>query len=143
MSLSSPPWRRRRSPALVLAPETGQRQGDLLVLPWSAYDGASVRLKQSKTERPVNIPVTHRLRAVLETTPRVSPVILTSSAGRPWEPGAFRNAWGDGGHAGIEPGVRGFAVRCVTLRHEPICSGQCIRGATPPIATPSCTIYVY
>src|SRR5262245_43414202 len=34
---------------LLLALWTGQRQGDLLRLPWSAYDGAHIRLRQSKT----------------------------------------------------------------------------------------------
>jgi hypothetical protein len=39
----------------MLALETGQRQGDLLALPWSAYDGQWVRLRQAKTGRRVNI----------------------------------------------------------------------------------------
>ena len=33
---------------LLLALWTGQRQGDLLRLPWSAYDGTHIRLRQSK-----------------------------------------------------------------------------------------------
>jgi hypothetical protein len=33
---------------LLLALWTGQRQGDLLRLPWSAYDGKYIRLRQSK-----------------------------------------------------------------------------------------------
>jgi integrase len=80
--------------ALVLALETGQRQGDLLVLPWSAYDGTRIRLRQLKTGRPVTVPVTRRLRAVLDNTPRTSPVILTNNHGRPWQANAFRKAWG-------------------------------------------------
>lgn len=79
--------------ALVLAKDTGQRQGDLLVLPWSAYDGEWIRLRQSKTGRRVEIPVTRELRAVLEATPRIGPVILTNAKGRPWRNNAFRNAW--------------------------------------------------
>jgi integrase len=35
--------------AMILALWTGQRQGDLLRLSWSAYDGAHIRLRQSKT----------------------------------------------------------------------------------------------
>jgi integrase len=35
---------------LTLALWTGQRQGDLLKLAWSAYDGTHIRLKQSKTK---------------------------------------------------------------------------------------------
>src|SRR6516225_7507545 len=56
--------------ALVLALETGQRQGDLLTLPWSAYDGQWIRLRQGKTGRRVNVPVTRRLRTILDNTKR-------------------------------------------------------------------------
>jgi integrase len=42
---------------LLLALWTGQRQGDLLRLPWSAYDGTHIRLKQSKTGARITIPV--------------------------------------------------------------------------------------
>jgi integrase len=80
--------------ALVLAKETGQRQGDLLQLPWSAYDGQWIRLRQNKTERRVNIPVTRELKAVLDTVPRITTVILTNSIGRPWRANSFRKAWG-------------------------------------------------
>jgi integrase len=79
--------------ALVLALESGQRQGDLLVLPWSAFDGTWIRLRQSKTGRKVNVPVTRSLRAVLDASPRTSPVILTNAHGLPWRPNAFRKAW--------------------------------------------------
>jgi integrase len=81
--------------ALMLALETGQRQGDLLTLPWSAYDGTWIRLTQSKTGRRVNVPVTRRLRAVLDYTKRTSTVILTNRRGMAWAPNAFRKAWGD------------------------------------------------
>jgi integrase len=48
--------------ALLLARWTGQRQGDLLRLPWSAYDGNVIRLRQSKSmrkgaRRPVNVTI--------------------------------------------------------------------------------------
>ncbi len=81
--------------ALVLALETGQRQGDLLTLPWSAYDGQWIRMRQAKTGRRVNIPVTRRLRAVLDNTKRTATVILTNKRGLPWQPNAFRKVWGD------------------------------------------------
>jgi len=80
--------------ALVLALETGQRQGDLLKLSWTNYDGTWIRLRQSKTGRLVNIPVTKRLRAILDTTPRTAITILTHSQRRPWKANAFRAAWG-------------------------------------------------
>jgi hypothetical protein len=34
--------------ALILALWSGQRQGDLLRLPWSAYESPYIRLRQSK-----------------------------------------------------------------------------------------------
>jgi integrase len=37
--------------ALMLAMHTGQRQSDLLMLPWSAYDGERISLRQRKTMR--------------------------------------------------------------------------------------------
>jgi integrase len=75
---------------LVMALWTGQRQGDLLRLPWSAYDGESIRLKQSKTGERVFVPVGAPLKAMLDATPRRSPIILVNSEGRPWTPDGFR-----------------------------------------------------
>jgi integrase len=37
--------------AMILALHTGQRQGDLLRLAWSSYDGAWIRLRQSKARQ--------------------------------------------------------------------------------------------
>jgi integrase len=51
--------------ALTLALWTGQRQGDLLRLPWSAYDGTHIRLRQGKTGTRVVIPVGAPLKTAL------------------------------------------------------------------------------
>jgi len=91
MAVASEPLQR----AMVLAIETGQRQGDLLTLPWSAYDGTWIRLTQSKNGRRVNVPVTRRLRAILDNTKRSATVILTNKRGLSWQPNAFRKQWGD------------------------------------------------
>jgi integrase len=72
--------------ALMLALWTGQRQGDLLRLPWSSYDGKKIRLRQSKGGRPVVIPVGAPLRAILDATSKRSTIILTTADGRPWTP---------------------------------------------------------
>ncbi|MCJ2030932.1 tyrosine-type recombinase/integrase [Methylobacterium sp. J-043] len=79
---------------LILALWTGQRQGDLLRLPWSAYDGQTIRLTQAKTEARVVIPVSGPLRAALAATTRRSPIILLNSEGRPWTSDGFRTSWG-------------------------------------------------
>src|SRR5262249_8964082 len=78
---------------LILALWTGQRQGDLLRLPWSAYDGTHIRLRQSKTGARVSIPVGAPLKAVLDSTAKRGPMILTSSDNRPWTSDGFRASW--------------------------------------------------
>ena len=80
--------------ALLLALWTGQRQGDLLRLPWSAYDGKQIRLRQSKGGRAVVIPVGAPLKAALDATAKRSPIILTTIDGKPWTPDGFRASWG-------------------------------------------------
>jgi integrase len=79
---------------LLLALWTGQRQGDLLRLPWSAYDGTHIRLRQSKGGRRVVIKVGAPLKEALDATPKQSPIILTTSDGKPWTPDGFRASWG-------------------------------------------------
>jgi integrase len=79
--------------ALILALWTGQRQGDLLRLPWSAYDGSHIRLRQGKTRSRVVIPVGAPLKAALDTAPRRSTLILVSTDDRPWTSDGFRASW--------------------------------------------------
>jgi integrase len=79
--------------ALMLALWTGQRQGDLLALPWSAYDGSHIRLRQSKTGAAVMIRVGAPLKALLDKTPKRSPCVLTNKSGVPWTSDGFRASW--------------------------------------------------
>jgi integrase len=79
---------------LLLALWTGQRQGDLLRLPWSAYDGSTIRLRQSKTSARVEIPVGAPLKTALDVATKHGPIILTSTDKRPWTPDGFRASWG-------------------------------------------------
>jgi len=44
-------------------------------LPWSAYDGKVIRIRQRKTGAYVSIPVSDELRQALDAAPRVCPVI--------------------------------------------------------------------
>ena len=60
--------------AMMLALWTGQRQGDLVRLPWSAYDGGYIRLRQSKTKRRVVVPVGEPLRVLLDQTKHQGPL---------------------------------------------------------------------
>ncbi len=90
--------------ALRLALDTGQRQGDLLRLPWSAFDGSTISLRQSKTGVSVTIPCTTELLSVLEAAPRRSTLILTNLRGKPWTSDGFRTSW----HKAVKAaGIRG------------------------------------
>ena len=78
---------------LLLALWTGQRQGDLLRLPWSAYDGARIRLRQSKTGARISIPVGAPLKAALNKATKRSTIMLTSTDDKPWTSDGFRSSW--------------------------------------------------
>jgi integrase len=99
---TAPPYLRL---PMLLAINTGQRQGDLLRLPWSAYDGTEIKLRQSKKGAYVTIPVTDELKAALDATQRKSPVMLTNRDDGPWTEKGFQSAWG---RASIRAGIRGL-----------------------------------
>lgn len=92
--------------AVDLAAHTGLRVGDLIKLSWShvGEDAIIIATSKSRHRREAVIPLYDELRRVLATIPRRSPVILTSSAKRPWArdglsssfAAAKRTAWPDG-----------------------------------------------
>ncbi len=107
---------------LLLALWTGQRQGDLLRLPWSAYDGTHIRLRQSKTGVRVQISVGAPLKVALDEAAKSkrSPTILLNSDGKPWTQDGFRASWGKAcDKAGVEGvtfnDLRGTAVTRLAL----------------------------
>jgi integrase len=79
--------------ALTLALWTGQRQGDLLRLPWNAYDGQRIRLKQRKTGARVSIPVGAPLKIVLDAAKKRAVTILATESGTSWTESGFRASW--------------------------------------------------
>ena len=82
--------------ALLLGAWTGQREGDLLRLPKSAYDGKRIRLRQSKTGAYVEIPVIGPLKVALDAAvceKNDSLLILNTSRGQPWTEGGFRSSF--------------------------------------------------
>lgn len=87
--------------ALLLALWTGQRQGDLIALTWSQYDGSHIRLRQSKGRgkkgrRRVVIPVGAPLKAALDARKptKAEGAILRNTFGEPWTSDGFRASWG-------------------------------------------------
>jgi integrase len=116
--------------AMILALWTGQRQGDLLRLPWSAYDGQRIRLQQSKTGRRIVLPAGEPLKALLDSTERRCPLILTTTKGKPWSSDGFRTSWAKAcSKAGISSltfhDLRGSAVVRLAL----------VEATVPQIAT--------
>ncbi|MBI2717436.1 MAG: tyrosine-type recombinase/integrase [Rhizobiales bacterium] len=81
--------------ALMLAIWTGQRQGDLLRLPWAAYDGSRITLRQRKTGTRMVIPVSAALKDALDDAAKTkkSTIILTNQDGHPWTESGFRASW--------------------------------------------------
>lgn len=106
----------------LMALWTGQRQADILRLTWSAYDGSALRLSQSKTGRPMVIPVGQPLREALDAAKanRKTPTICTNSRGKPWTRDGFKTSFGKAQDAAKIEGVtfhdlRGTAVTCLAI----------------------------
>jgi integrase len=135
--------------ALILGLHTGQREGDLLRLPWSSYDGIRISLRQGKARRDgrlaplVEIPCTGALRRMLDGMERVSPLVLTTKTGQSFKKRYFVRLWDQAmGKAGLRsvmlPGsdqpvelhfhdLRGTAV---TLLSEAGCTPQQVATIT-------------
>ncbi len=79
----------------MLALHTGQRQADLLALPWSAYDGKAITLRQGKSRRLVYVPATRALAAALAAAPRRADTILVTPQGTPWAKRRFHEVWSE------------------------------------------------
>ena len=82
--------------ALILALETGQRQGDLLRMSWSTVGQNIIQLKQAKTGAYAAIPISARLGECLDSIPRSdATTVLTNANGHPWDVkgNGFRSAW--------------------------------------------------
>lgn len=78
--------------AIIVALYTGQRQGDVLAMRWSDYDGEGIQVTQQKTGVKLWIPCSAVLRAELEAwkaAGRSSVTIITNVAGRPYRGYSF------------------------------------------------------
>lgn len=118
--------------AMMLALHTGQRQGDLLRLTWTAYKDGALSLRQGKSKVRVRIPCTKALRTALDELPRRAAVILTTAKGEAWKARAFKRAWKDASTAaGIDDlhfhDLRGTAI---TMLSEAGCTPQEIAAIT-------------
>ncbi len=118
--------------AMIIALHTGQRQGDLIRLTWTAYDGTSLTLRQSKGGRNIYIPCTMVLKHMLDNMERNSTVILTNSRNLPWTSDGFRTSWYK---ATKKSGVKGLTFHdlrgtAVTILAEQGCTRMEIAAIT-------------
>lgn len=81
--------------AFVLALHTGQRQGDILKMAWSQYDGTTISLRQSKTGTQVRVPCTVALKATLDDLPRRGLLIMLTKTGKAFQKRYFAEKWDD------------------------------------------------
>ncbi|MFD2173451.1 tyrosine-type recombinase/integrase [Rhodobacter lacus] len=79
----------------AIALETGQRQSDVLHMTWAQYDGAAIRLRQSKTGKRLVVPLTAALRTRLDALRRDAPVICLNSRGKPWTADGFKSSFAE------------------------------------------------
>ena len=79
--------------AFMLALWTGQRQGDLLRLPLSAYDGHTIRLRQRKGGAHVPVPVGAPLKSLLDATSKTAVTMLATTRKTAWTESGFRASW--------------------------------------------------
>jgi integrase len=111
--------------ALILALHTGQRQGDLRRLPWSAYDGTRITLKQGKGGREVSVRCTTALKAHLDGLERRGLLVLLSKRGRAFTKRYFADQWDEAYKASrIDAGLHFHDLRgtAVTMLAEAGCT---------------------
>lgn len=76
---------------VTIALYTGQRLGDVLKLPWSAYDGSSITIAaQGKTGARVVVPCLPELQSALNAADRRAVVICTRPDGHAWKERHFK-----------------------------------------------------
>ena len=87
--------------ALLIALWTGRRQGELIGITWSQYDGTHIRLqlgkrKKGKPRNRVVIPVGMPLKLALDARrpEKAEGPILRNTFGEPWTSDGFRTSWG-------------------------------------------------
>ncbi len=76
-------------------PAHGQRQADLLALPWSAYDGKALTLRQGKSRRLVYVPATRGARRRPRGGPARADTILVTPQGATWAKRRFHEVWSE------------------------------------------------
>jgi integrase len=75
--------------AYMIALYAGQRRGDVLKMPRTAYDGTCIEVRQEKTDQPLVIRAHRRLKAYLDQLPKDSLLFVVDANGRTLDETAF------------------------------------------------------
>lgn len=118
--------------ALALMLYTGQRRSDAVTMGWQNVTGHRIRVRQSKTDARLEIPLHPTLQAVMNATPRESLTFLVTAYGKPFTPAGFGNWFRERcDEAGLRNctahGLRKAAARRLA---EAGCSNQQIKAIT-------------
>lgn len=90
--LAEAPWHLRVPIALSMF--CGLREGDVLKLPKSAYDGSNIEIATGKTGKRVSWPAPKELRLILDKAPKHDAITLAAnSRGLPWTEDGYRSSW--------------------------------------------------
>jgi integrase len=79
---------------VLLALYIGQRLGDVLRMPWSAYDGQTIALTQSKTGSRLAVAVHPVLKGALDASDKTAVTICARADGHSWKPDHFKHKFG-------------------------------------------------
>jgi integrase len=119
--------------ALELLLYTAQRRSDVVALGRQHLRGGALHLRQSKTGRPLEIPVHPALQRVLEATPSDHLTFLTTQAGKPFSPAGFTNWFRRMcNEAGLPRGTSAHGLRKAACRRlaEAGCSANLIAAVS-------------
>jgi integrase len=111
-----PPGTRARL-ALALLLGTGQRRSDVVKMGWANIRGDRICFRQSKTGKPLTLPIIYDLLGAIKTTPRDRGTFLATSGGRPLKPESFTNWLRECcAKAGLPRGLSAHGLRKATCR---------------------------
>ena len=119
--------------ALALLLYTAQRRGDVVTFGRQHIRGGVLHLRQSKTGKPLAIPVHANLQAVLDATASDHLTFLTTAYGKPFSPAGFTN-WFRGCcvEANLPRGLSAHGLRKAACRRlaEAGCSANLIASVS-------------
>lgn len=102
--------------AIGLAGYVGVRRGDLVSIPWSAYQNDRINITQQKTDNPIWVPVHRDFKNILDTAKKSATVIVTGKKGNALTPDGLSTNFGKFRDRLIEKNLIGTGLTIHGLR---------------------------